>query len=245
MWANWFEQSKFHAQCLPLIDINPLNDDRPLTATWHKLQQLGQVQLVVFVSPNAVEQFFRARPASCLWPASCQIGSLGPGTTAALQARGVGLCQIVQPARDAVQFDSEALWQQLIGQSWTGTNAWIVRGLKGREWLGQQLEQSGASVQYLSAYERQTPCWSEDERALFDAALRQPRHYLWLFSSSQCIEELQIRMPDVSAAAAMYVGSVAVCTHPRIEARAREAGFAHSFCTRPDFPAVLACIQSF
>jgi uroporphyrinogen-III synthase len=244
MWLNWLEQSKIPARCLPLIDIHSLNDDRPLNGAWHQLQQPGQVQLVVFVSPNAVEQFFKARPTACLWPATCQIGSIGPGTTAALQAQGVGLSQIVQPVRDAVQFDSEALWQQLIDQSWAGTSAWIVRGTKGREWLGQQLEQSGASVYYLSAYSRQTPCWSQQERDLFQAALKQPRHYLWLFSSSQCIEELQIRIPHVTAAAAVYMGSVAICTHPRIEARAREAGFRHTFCTRPDFPAVLACIQS-
>ncbi len=238
--AEWVAQLAAHgidAAALPLIGIAAPADRAAVEAAWNTLA--GQA-LVVFVSPNAAEQFFALRPEGMSWPADAIAGSPGPGTTSALRARGVPPGQVVAPAVDAPQFDSEALWAQLAGRDWQHARVTIVRGDGGREWLAETLRAHGAEVGFVTAYRRTPPDPDARERALLQQAIRQPGRHLWFFSSSEAIDHLAALAPDAAWGAAR-----ALATHPRIAERARGAGFGAVNECRPTLAAVVACIQSF
>jgi uroporphyrinogen-III synthase len=238
-WVAWLRAQGIDALALPLIAIEPIVDGAPLVEVWNGL---AAYRLVVFVSPNAAERFFAQRPAEQRWPAAVLAGSPGPGTTRTLRALGVPAAQIVEPAQDAAQFDSEALWAQLRGQDWRGAEVLIVRGDGGREWLAQTLRAGGARVAQIAAYRRMAPAFDAVQTGWLQAALVEPARHLWLFSSSEAIDHL-LASPLVGPGRD-WSPARAIATHPRIAARARQAGFGHVIEARASQAAVAACIQS-
>ena len=236
-WVDGLRQHGIDAVALPLIGIFPPRDAAAVTVAW---ATLAAQRLVMFVSPNAAEQFFALRPAAAAWPAATLAGSPGPGTTRALRALGVPAECIVEPRADAAQFDSESLWERLREQDWAAADVLIVRGESGRDWLAERLREAGARVGFVTAYERAAPVLTADEGELLRAALAAPAAHAWMFSSSESIDQLQGLAP-----AADWRDAHALATHPRIAARAREAGFGVVHECRPALDAVVACLQSF
>lgn len=236
-WVAELRRHGVEAVALPLIGIAPPRDTAPVMAAWAALPQR---RLVMFVSPNAAEQFFALRPAGVAWPAATLAGSPGPGTSRALRALGVPADGIVEPSPDAAQFDSESLWERLRERDWAGTDVLVVRGESGRDWLAERLREAGARVGFVTAYERATPVLSTAEAETLSAALAAPAAHTWMFSSSESIDHLQALVP-----AADWRAARALATHPRIAARAREAGFGAVHECRPALDAVVACLQSF
>ncbi len=237
----WVERLGRHgvpAEALPLLSIEAVEDGSGLAAAW---AGLPAYRLVMFVSPNAARCFFAARPNGLRdWPSSVQAASPGPGTSADLAAFGVPIANIVEPAEDSPQFDSEALWARLSGQDWQGIDVLVVAGEGGRDWLARQLQEHGARVRRLVAYRRAAPDWTPARSALAEAALAQPQGYLWFFSSSQAVDHLLARYP-----APAWARSLALATHPRIVQTARRAGFGEVLLSRPTLQSVAeACIQS-
>ncbi|PXW96618.1 uroporphyrinogen-III synthase [Sphaerotilus hippei] len=235
------------AVALPLMRIEALEADGPvLRSAW---RTLAQHRLVMFVSPNAVLQFFAGRPAAAPWPADTRAAATGPGTEAALLQCGVPAGLIDAPAHDAERFDAETLWQQVLARrDWTGAQVLIVRGEDGRDWLAQRLCAAGAGVDLLAAYRRQPPCWSTAEVTLLRSLLAQAEatgraRPVWFFSSSQCIEHLAAHLVDdperLRAARSLPV----LATHPRIAETARRLGFAEVRPVSPDAAAVVASLD--
>jgi len=163
--------------------------------------------------------------------------SPGPGTTQVL--RDLGVATLVEPAADALQFDSEALWQQLAARDWAGQHVLVVRGASGRDWLADRLRERGAELSFVAAYGRAAPQLSAHQRALLDDALAHPTEHLWFFSSSEAIHHLRSLAPQADWARAR-----AVATHPRIAESARSLGMGQVMEARPSLEAVVACIQS-
>jgi len=221
---------------VPLIEIASPADPRAVDEAWASLPDRS---LVVFVSVNAVERFFAARPAGAFWRAGLRAAAPGPGTGASLQKEGVPAESIVAPAAESSQLDSESLWQALRESDWNGRSVLVVRGDGGRDWLIERLVEAGATVEAVAAYRRLAPRLSSEERRHVDAAFAAPVEYAWLFSSSEAIGHL-CALDGVAIAP----GSRALATHPRIAARARQAGFAAVFEVQPGLEAVVACIQS-
>jgi uroporphyrinogen-III synthase len=168
-----------------------------------------------------VQSFFALKPVTQeAWPAGTLAASTGPGTTQALRAAGVPAAQIVEPAREPAQFDSEALWQRLRERDWTRARVLVVRGDGGREWLGEQLRDAGAQVEHVRSYRRVTPHWSAEQQALAARALAAPDDAVWLLSSSQAVAKLRELLPHAS-----WQRAQAWATHERIAEAARAAGF--------------------
>ena len=217
--AAWVQQLRtlgVDAVSLPLIGIESTADPARVRAAW---AQLPEMALVMFVSANAVDHFFRLRPPGATWPASAKAGSTGPGTSAALQALGLPPSQIVAPDADG-PFDTEALWRKVLDWPWAGTRALVVRGEEGRDWLADQLRQSGCSVDFVAAYRRVPPQLAGAAAELVQASLAQPTAHGWHFSSSEAIEHLARACPQAD-----WSRSLSLCTHPRIGDTARRAGF--------------------
>jgi uroporphyrinogen-III synthase len=235
-WVERLHAAGIDAAALPLIDIAGVADTAPLQAAWRELEGLA---FAMFVSPNAVAHFFAARTAGVAWPASLLAGSPGPATSEALRGAGVPAAQIVEPAADAPQFDSEALWQRLQARDWHGARALFVRGDGGREWLAERLAAAGAQVAQLSVYRRSVPVFDAPAQRVLDAALQAPREHLWWFSSAQAIDHLAALAPTGQD----WRDARALATHPRIAERARRLGFGRVEACSPAPGAVLSAIR--
>jgi uroporphyrinogen-III synthase len=241
-WVDALEELGVKAVALPLMHICAVPNSAPVIEAW---QQLAASRLVFFVSANAVAHFFEQRPADVCWPAGVWAGSTGPGTTAALQACGLAASQILEPAGDSAQFDSESLWQQQLCQlDWQGASVQIVRGDGGREWLADTLRDRGASVSFVAAYRRSEPEWDESAKALVAKALAQPAAHLWLFSSSEAIDNLMLHLGRAEPPLLLPPGCRAMATHPRIASTAQRAGFSQVWQSRPGVAEVVASLQS-
>ncbi len=220
------------AVALPLIEILPARDTAPVQAAW---AALPAVDLAVFVSPNAVAQFFAAS-AGAAWPARALAACVGPGSAQALAEQGVPAENIVQPAADAESLDSEHLWAQLAPRrDWAVARVLMLRGDGGREWLAERLTEAGARVEAVTVYHRSGPRFSAAELALLDRLQARPCEHVWLFSSAEAIGHLQGRAP---------AGQPAIATHPRIADAARAAGFSPVVLTRPDPEAVVRALKA-
>jgi uroporphyrinogen-III synthase len=251
------------ARALPLLRIETVPEfAATLAAAWDELSAADaapggvRLKLVMFVSPNAVEQFFARRPSGCAWPLDVLAGATGPGTVAALQAHGVPLAAIAAPRADATQFDADTLWQHALAQrAWAGTKVLIVRGEAGRDWLATTLRTHGAEVQMLAAYRQAPPLWDAVAEAQLAAVLAAPQAHGWLFSSSQAVRHLlEHCVPPAGAESSADVAGnerlaallavPVLATHPRIAETAVAAGFRHVNPVRPEIEQIVTAAQN-
>ncbi len=247
-WVARLCEHGIDAAALPLIAIGPPSDVGALQAAWRALDAHA---LVVFVSPNAVAQFFAQRPDGCAWPPALWAGAPGPGSSAALREAGVGDAAIVAPPLTAGRFDSEALWVALHARrDWRGASVLVVRGSvgtepegSGREWFAQALRMAGARVEFVVAYRRCPPHLDAGQRAQWAAALAAPAQHLWLFSSSEAIDQLEA-LAAADGAAPRWASTCALATHPRIAERARAAGFGRVLQSAPTLAAIVAALRA-
>ena len=216
----------------PLIDIVPVVDDAPLRAA---LAALERYTLVVFVSPNAVDQAFARSDG--IWPHALPIGVVGPGSVQALAGHGVAAPahRVVSPAvsgadDESASFDSEGLFSaidaSLGAASLEGKRVLIVRGDGGREWLADRLREAGAEVEVVAAYRRIVPepsigGWARVHELLAGAA------HAWLLTSSEGVRNLyELAQEHLTAdEIAQLKRATLVTPHPRIAQTARALGF--------------------
>jgi uroporphyrinogen-III synthase len=237
-WSRELRGRGFDAQALPLIAIRPAPDAAPILKAW---EHLASARAAMFVSGNAVREFFARRPAGTPWPAQTRAWATGPGTRNALLQQGVDGGLVDAPAPDAGQFDSETLWRQVRPQVREGDAVLIVRGAdaahaarEGRDWLADQLRARKAQVRTVLAYLREAPAFTDEDRALAQAPAA-----AWLFSSSEAIANLVAWLPGRS-----WAGARAIATHPRIAQAARDASFGVVCVSRPSVDAVADALES-
>ena len=254
LWVGQLEHAGIAAEAIPLIDILPLSspaDAQSLRDAW---KALGGYAACMFVSGHAVKQFFKEKrlfaQAGCAQVAINNVANdsvmqispdvrfmaPGPGTVAALRAVGIPASRIDSPAVDASQFDSEALWQVIAGKNWSGCKVLIVRGQSaggegassGRDWIVRQWQGAGASVDFVSVYQRCAPGWDE-------ARLQRVRQAggdgsVWLFSSSEAVANL-VGLAELQGMDWQHARAIA--THPRIAQAVRAAGWGVVVESRP------------
>lgn len=269
IWQQALQDAGHAVVLLPLMSIHPAPDVQALRAAWLRLQHW---HALMFVSANAIEAFFAQRPADLVWPQHGHAPRAwvpGPASAQALRAAGVPGHLIDAPAAQAEQLDSESLWEQVHAQVSPGFELLVVRGGvasavpgsghavpqdaqrgTGRDWLGDQVQAQGGTVDWLQAYQRGAPAWGDAEHAL--AARARDAGAVWLFSSSACVANLgaltrkAVRSNPAGAgdAGSYWSGSVAVATHPRIAQAAQALGFGRVELARPALADVLASIES-
>ena len=136
----------------PLIEISPPQN---LSLAKHKLNKLIEYDLIIFISPNAVEECLKWVDATILQGSS--IASVGAKTTATLLSHGI------QVDISPQNYNSEALLALLevrkLGLTAQGKphKVAILRGENGREFLKKALEKQGCVVDYIEVYQRSCP----------------------------------------------------------------------------------------
>jgi len=254
-WVQALALAGFDALALALIEVAAAPDVHPVAAAW---ERINAYDAVMFVSGNAAAHFFALKPAGArVFIASdaikTRVFATGPGTVAALLTAGVARACIDAPHAQAGQFDSEALWAVVHHRVKAGYRVLIVRGVDtqrthartgpdaqagvGRDWFASQVLAAGGTVDFVVAYQRQAPVWDVAEKGLAQRSASDGS--VWIFTSSQAIENLVAACPDQSWQQAM-----AVATHPRIAQTAREAGFGVVSESRPTLAALTASIES-
>lgn len=233
-WAARFASRGVDARVLPLLAILPPDDASTVAKAWAEIDRFDGV---MFVSPAAVQAWLDARPGGRAWPRDVWVAAPGPGTARSLAA--LGAAEILAPAADAEQFDSDTLWSAIGDRDWRGRRILIVHGGAGRDDLARRWRDGGAVVAKLQAYRRGDARWTPSQTADFRDALGEPAAHAWLFSSGEAIDRLSSRAP----ADAAWSTHRALCTHPAISARARAVGFGRIQDCRPDVDAIVRALH--
>jgi uroporphyrinogen-III synthase len=254
-WVNALRAAGLDALALPLIEIVGPPEPQQVRDAW---QRIDSFAALMFVSANAVEQFFALRPeATVAGDLQPHFFVTGPGSVAALLKAGVARNRIAAPDEAAAQFDSEALWAVVQTRVQSGWRVLIVRGTTGnnggdvsevsegsatargvgRDWFAARLNERGAAVEFLVSYERRAPVLDASTWALVQSAAADGS--VWLFSSSEAVTNL-----CAVAAGQSWHQARAVSTHPRIAEAARAAGFARVCEARPAIADLVASIES-
>ncbi len=148
------EKAGAHVVLFSLLEIAPPSDPGRCEA---QLAKAGEYDLLIFVSPNAVEQSLAWLPASL--PDKVKIAAVGKKTAAVLKQHGMS--PDIFPTR---HFNSEALLAMSAMQDFytdpeTGKpkKIAIIRGEDGRNKLREILTQRGADVDHVDVYRRICP----------------------------------------------------------------------------------------
>lgn len=271
VWAETLRQAGVPAQALPLIAITAPPQPDEVTRLWRELAKQRDSatsptgtqppashppNALMFVSPAAVDGFFRLRPEGITWPEDTIATAPGPGTAQVLLQAGAsaGLRpdHIVSPSADAEQFDSETLWPLLAPLPWQNTRVVIVSGgdasgVRGRTWLTERWRAAGASVDAVQTYQRGPGNWTPRQAALAINALAQP-DTTWLLSSSQALDFLlDHHLPGLGAAHWQPPRAAdlrLLCTHPRIAEHAAQRGVLHTQRCAPTLASVVQARRS-
>jgi uroporphyrinogen-III synthase len=169
-----------NAICFPVIDIAP----RDKSSIEADMALLPRPDITLFVSRNAV-----AHGLACA--AGAMKGAVGPATATAIENSG----QTVE-IRPEQGFDSESLLAEPALQNVSGRNIRIIRGDGGRELLADTLRERGATVDYLSVYERMLPACSPELLAEVEAAWRAGSLHAITVMSVRTLENLIVLLPD-------------------------------------------------
>jgi len=168
------------AVCFPVIDIAP----RDTSAIEADMALLPRPDIALFVSRNAVAH-------GLAYAEDAIKGAVGPATAAAIENSGQTV--EIQPLQG---FDSESLLAEPTLQNVSGRNIRIIRGDGGRELLANTLRERGATVDYLSVYERKLPACSPDSLAEVEAAWRGGSLHAITVMSVRTLKNLIVLLPD-------------------------------------------------
>lgn len=134
----------------PTLEIIPTKLSSENTDT---LQQLKQFDIIIFISPNAVEYGLQQIKQHAVLAENILLATIGQGSANTLQ-NILGKQPDIVPKEN---FNSEGLLATPAMQDVADKLILIIRGDGGREHLKQTLEQRGAHVEYLNVYRRIKP----------------------------------------------------------------------------------------
>lgn len=187
----------------PLLEIAPVEDGAALQ---QQMARAGQADLLVFISPNAVQYGMAALCAAGVSPQGLKTATVGQGSAQALRQSGVR--EVIVPT---ARFDSEGLLARPELQEVAGWRVAIVRGDGGRELLGDTLKARGATVEYVSCYRR-----SKSQHTAAELLALRPD--LLTVTSSEALTYLLPLLDDALRARPLFA------PHSRIAELARKLG---------------------
>lgn len=208
------EQAGGRAIRFPVLEIEASHD----AATEACLDRLAEYDLLVFVSPNAVQHGMERVAVHGGLPTGLKLAVVGEGSARALEAR-TGRRADVCPAE---RYETEGLLALPGLQDMRGRRVLILRGQDGRGLLGETLRERGAVVDYAEVYRRRLP--RADKGRL--ASLLAAGEVDWLtVTSSEGLRNLLLLAGSENARDLLKLPIVVVSE--RTAALATELGFVH------------------
>lgn len=134
----------------PTLEITP---SKLSSEDKDKIQYINQYDIVIFISPNAVEHGLNHIETITKLSEQVLLATIGHGSATALMNR-IGKQPDIVPEEE---FNSEGLLATAAMQNVADKRILIIRGNGGREYLKQTLQQRGAHVDYICAYQRIKP----------------------------------------------------------------------------------------
>ena len=211
----------------PAFDLLGPGDPQALQAC---VRSLADFDLVVFVSPMAVQAFAAAMEAApgAGWPVATLLAAVGAATLQAARAGlpGAAAAPFVSPAGDAAgDGGSETLWQALDALQPLPRQALIVRAQSGRPWLAQRLLAKGIVVQEIEAYRRLAHTAEPEDWAALRSALLRGETLAALLSSSEAVSVVTHQLRADALAGAALARAVGLAVHARIAEALHAAGW--------------------
>lgn len=161
----------------PLIEIVALDD---YTVFEHVITDITGYDWIIFISSNAVQngmpRILKNKTTSLGIPKHLKFAAIGPITAQNLNNFGVDKVLIPEG-----RFDSESLLSLAEMQDMQGKKVMIVRGIGGRDVLGNALTSRGALVRFAECYRRINPQTNCD--VLAQAYAKQQLHAIVVTSS--------------------------------------------------------------
>jgi len=183
--------------CFPVIDIEPIAIGPEQTQL---AQSIGDYDILLFVSRNAVEGAFRFIDSACLPSATC-FGVIGSATRSALAAALADSHFNLDDCLLAGEpYSSETLLQAPALQQVEAKRILIVRGQQGRNLLGDELIGRGALVEYAEVYRRAIPAQGSD---VFDRLVVPAFPTLVVLTSAEGMHNL-VKLVSESAAQTLF-----------------------------------------
>lgn len=172
--------------------IVPALQVQPIQGSVNAVSAPGNYQLVIFVSGQAVNFYLKAIGADVAgfsWPEQTYAATVGWASARPLYDSGIiPSTAIIHPEINTLEQDSEALWPLLQGVLPDVQRALIVRGERGREWLGSRLELNGIDVTRLAIYARRPVIWDARQQLAVQQGLDQSRPpAVFLLTSSESV----------------------------------------------------------
>lgn len=205
------EQAGARALRFPLLAITGPADP---AAARDALAHLDEVDLMIFVSPNAVRYGLEQLPAEGL-PDKLLVGCVGQGTARALQQHTGRQPDLIPHTGH----DSEALLALPPLQQVSGKQILIVRGAGGREHLAESLRARGAQVRYAEVYRRVKP---DNDPEVLLTPLRKGEIDIISVTSTEALNNL---IEFCAAEPVTLQRTPLVVFHQRIADAARQRGF--------------------
>ena len=216
----------------PVLSITPVDDTAPLLDA---AIRLDHYQLVVFVSPNAVQHALSVMLRSRRWPDGVAAGGMGRSSEAALA--GFGVKNIIAPQ---TRFDSEALLEEPRLANVSGWKVLILRGDGGRELLAEQLRARGAVVDVLTCYRRGRP---DTDPAPLLSRWQDGKIDAVTLTSSEGVRHFAAMIGHLGLA--YWRKTPTFVSHERIAAAAREFGLTKLELTDPADAGLLAGMERY
>jgi uroporphyrinogen-III synthase len=166
--------------CFPALKIVP----RDRIEIDNDAAALPAADIAIFVSRNAVDH-------GLVYATGAAKAAIGPATAAAIRSAG----QTVEINPDS-GYDSESLLAEPALGEVAGKQVRIIRGSRGRELLADTLRERGASVGYLSVYERKLPTVSPDLLVEVETAWRDGKINAITVMSVATLENLGTLLPE-------------------------------------------------
>ncbi len=194
-----------------------------------------------FVSPNAIDAAFAARPN---WPHHVPLAVIGEGSRASLARYGMTPenSTIISPVNPE-HTDSQTLLEQLDLSALRGRDVLIVRGETGRELLGDALRAADVRVTTVAAYRRAAPEFTAARRSELKRLLCCQND--WIVTSSEALRflvQMVAQLDEAEDVAKMQQQRIIV-SHARIAETAQSLGFRNVTLTRSGDDGLLAALQ--
>ncbi|MFZ6872896.1 uroporphyrinogen-III synthase [Undibacterium sp. Di27W] len=223
----------------PLLEIEALADNTALIA---QIQRLPDYALIAFVSPNAIDAFFRHLTSV---PSALTFAVMGEGSRAKLAEYGVNdqTATVLRP-RNLRKTDSETLLAELDLDALRGRKVLIVRGESGRELLAEALRAHDVEVVQVAAYRRVRPVLNDENKEYLAQLLGSEND--WIITSSEALRNLCDYVAElnlIDGVAKMQRQHLLV-PHSRIEETAKSLGFLSITLTASGDEQLLVALQS-